>query len=293
MAGAPSEIWVVKGRELELGERACVMGVLNITPDSFSDGGQFASTGQAVGAGLQMARDGADVIDVGGESTRPGRPETVSAEEEISRVVPVVKALRESLPGQVLVSVDTYKAQVAGAALEAGADIINDVYALRRSPEIADLVARHGAGLLLMHMQGDPENMQQKPAYRNVLVEIRDFLRERIEFARSRGVSDGAVAVDPGIGFGKTVEHNVDILAGLEYLRLLQRPICIGASRKGFLGKLIAGGFEEPAPVEQREEATIAAHCAAVLQGASIIRTHNVAAARRSLAVIDALRARM
>lgn len=293
MAAAPSHIWRVRGRDLDLSERTLVMGVLNVTPDSFSDGGQFRSLEEAVAAGERLAADGADIVDVGGESNRPGRPETVSAGEEAERVIPVIAELRRRLPEGVLISVDTYKGEVARKALEAGADIINDIYALRRAPDIADLVAEHRAGLILMHMQGDPETMQKAPQYRNVLVEIRDFLRERLEFVKGRGVAEEAVAVDPGIGFGKTVDHNVEILAGLEYLRLLQRPICIGASRKGFLGKLIAGPFAEPVPVDQREEATVAAHCAAVLQGASIVRTHNPLAARRSLAVVDAIRARL
>lgn len=293
MAGTPSEVWLVRGRELDLSERTLVMGVLNVTPDSFTDGGNFATVDDAVAAGERLAADGADVVDVGGESTRPGRPETVDAEEEAARVIPVVAELRRRLPAEVMISVDTYKGEVARRALEAGADIINDIYGLRRSPEIAELVAAHRAGLLLMHMQGEPETMQQAPRYRNVLVEIRDFLRDRMEFAKSRGVALEAVAVDPGIGFGKTAEHNVEILAGLEYLRLLQRPICVGASRKGFLGKLIAGPFAEPVGADQREEATVAAHCAAVLQGASIVRTHQPLAARRSLAVIDAIRARL
>mgnify|MGYP001436745693 CR=1 FL=1 len=293
MAAAPSYIWRVRGRDLNLSERTLVMGVLNVTPDSFSDGGQFRSMEDAVAAGERLAADGADIVDVGGESTRPGRPETVNAEEEVARVIPVITELRRRLPEGVLISVDTYKSEVARQALEAGADIINDIYALRRSPEIADLVARHQAGLILMHMQGDPETMQQAPRYRNVLVEIRDFLRERLEFAKGRGVAEESVVVDPGIGFGKTIDHNVEILAGLEYLRLMQRPICIGASRKGFLGKLIAGPFAEPVPVDQREEATVAAHCVAVLQGAAIVRTHNPLAASRSLAVVDAIRAKM
>jgi dihydropteroate synthase len=231
-----------------------------------------------------MVADGADIIDIGGESTRPGRKPEVDAEEECRRVLPVVREVRRRLPNAIL-SVDTYKGEVARRALDEGADIINDIYALRHSPEIAALVARAGAGLLLMHMQGDPETMQQNPQYADPIVDIKTMLRERMDFALAQGVAEPAIAVDPGIGFGKTVEHNVRILAQLEYLRLLQRPICVGPSRKGFLG-VLTGGL----PVDAREEATIAACCAAVMAGAGIVRVHNVRGVRRALAVVDAIR---
>lgn len=285
-AEAPSYSWNLRGRTVDLRTRTAIMGILNVTPDSFSDGGRFRTAAEAVEAALQMHEDGADIIDVGGESTRPGRPQTVSAEEEAGRVLPVVEGLLRDAPG-LLVSVDTYKGEVARQALDAGAHLINDVYALRNSPEIATYCASAGAGLLLMHMQGTPETMQQSPRYRDVLVEVGSFLRDQMRTAVSAGVPEECIAVDPGIGFGKTLEHNLDLLAGLEYLRLLQRPICIGASRKGFLGR-ICGDL----PVSERVESTIAAHCAAVLHGASIVRVHDVKQARLSLQVIDAIRAR-
>lgn len=285
-AEAPSYLWKLRDRTLDFRARTAVMGILNVTPDSFSDGGRFRGPTEAVEAALQMHADGADIIDVGGESTRPGRPQTVSAEEEVERVLPVIEKLVRDAPGMII-SVDTYKGEVARQALEAGAHLINDVYALRNSPEIATYCASAGAGLLLMHMQGTPETMQQSPEYRDVLVEVGSFLRDQLRTAVSAGIPEECIAVDPGIGFGKTLEHNLDILAGLEYLRLLQRPICVGASRKGFLAK-ICGNL----PVTERVEATIAAHCAAVLHGASIVRVHDVKQARSSLDVIDAIRGR-
>lgn len=281
-----SHTWQVRGRMLDLSRRTVVMGVLNVTPDSFSDGGQFADPQSALSRAWQLLDDGADILDIGGESTRPGRPETVSIEQEAARVIPVIQAIKRDRP-DVLLSVDTYKGEVARQALDAGADIINDITALRRSPEIARFVADFGAGLILMHMLGEPETMHDNPVYTDVTVDIRNFLRERMQFAIQAGVPEANIAIDPGIGFGKTVEHNLEILAGLEYLRLLQRPICVGASRKGFLGKLTGN-----LPVTEREDATIAAHCAAVLNGASIIRTHDVKRARRSLAIVDAIRQR-
>lgn len=280
-----ADIWQVRGRVLDTASRTLVMGILNVTPDSFSDGGRYGDPAAAAAAAEAMAADGADIIDIGGESTRPGRKPVVDVEEECRRVLPVLREVRRRLPEAVL-SVDTYKGEVARRALDEGADIINDIYALRHSPEIGGLVAQAGAGLLLMHMQGDPETMQQDPRYGDVIVEIKTMLRERMDFALAAGVAEQAIAIDPGIGFGKTLEHNVRILAQLEYLRLLQRPICVGPSRKGFLG-LLTGGL----PPEEREEATIAACCAAVMAGAGIVRVHNVRGVRRALAVMDAVRA--
>ncbi len=285
---APSWRWKVRGRDFDLREKTLIMGVLNLTPDSFSDGGRFYDSNSALVHGEALVEAGADIIDLGAKSTRPGSiDDTVSADEEWIRLEPVLKTLRTRFP-TLMLSVDTYRGATAERALDAGADIINDIYALRHSPEIASHCASHGAGLLLMHMQGTPETMQANPVYENVLAEIRDQLRAAMDTATAAGLPEDNVAVDPGIGFGKTVEHNIEILAGLEYLRLMQRPICVGASRKGFLGKLTGG-----LPVDEREEATLAAHCAAILHGATIIRTHNVQAATRSVAVIDAIRQRM
>ncbi|MCX7626068.1 MAG: dihydropteroate synthase [Candidatus Sumerlaeaceae bacterium] len=275
--------WVVRGRQILPATRTLIMGILNVTPDSFSNGGLYRSVDDAVGAGLQMLDEGADIVDIGGESSRPDRSGPVSVDVELSRIMPVLEALRSKAP-QALISVDTYKAEVAEKALQAGADIINDIYALRFAPSIANLVAREGGGLILMHMQGTPETMQENPRYENLVVDIKNELRQAIEQALARGVPEDAIVVDPGFGFGKTVEHNVELLANLEYFRLLQRPICIGVSRKRFLGALTGG-----LGVQEREEATIAAQTIAVLHGASIVRTHNVRAARRALAVADAV----
>ncbi len=279
--------WNVRGQKVLPAQRTLVMGVLNVTPDSFSDGGLYRSVEEAVEAGLAMLRAGADIVDIGGESSRPGRQGPVAADEELRRVLPVLRELRQRAP-DALISVDTYKAVVAEQVLDAGADIINDIYALRHSPDIASLVVRHDAGLILMHMQGTPETMQDNPAYQNVVVDIKNELRAAMEVALDRGVPEQNIVVDPGFGFGKTVEHNIEILAQLEYFRLLQRPICVGVSRKRFLGAILGG-----ADVAEREEATRAAEVIAALHGASIIRTHNVKAARQALAVADAVLARL
>ena len=276
--------WLVRGREVDLSRRTLIMGVLNVTPDSFSDGGRFASSDDAAAAGMAMLADGADIVDVGGESSRPGRAETVTAGEECARVLPVIARIRREAPNA-LISIDTYKGETAQRAIEAGADIVNDIYALRRSPEIAQMAAGHGAGLVLMHMQGDPESMQRTPQYGDVMVDIKAMLRERMDFALAEGVAEECIVVDPGIGFGKTAEHNLRILAGIEYLRLLHRPILVGASRKSFLGGL-AGGL----PADERLEASLAAACVAALGGAAIVRAHDVRATRRALAVVDAVR---
>ena len=283
-----SQIWRVRGgRELSAAEQTIIMGVINVTPDSFSDGGLHLNASDAVAAGEAMANEGAEILDIGGESSRPGRAEELTDEEEWNRVAPVIVELRRRLP-EVVLSVDTYREETARRALAEGADVINDIYALRRSPGLAALVAEAAAGLVLMHMQGDPSTMQEEPRYGDLLVEVKDFLQERLEVARAAGVAEEALVVDPGIGFGKTYHHNVQLLAGLEYLRLLQRPLVVGASRKAFLGHLT--GVSDAA---DRAEASLAAACAAVMGGAAIVRVHDVKATRRALAVIDAVRAEM
>lgn len=283
-----SQIWRVRGgRELSAAEQTIIMGVINVTPDSFSDGGLHLNASDAVAAGEAMANEGAEILDIGGESSRPGRAEELTDEEEWNRIAPVIVELRRRLP-EVVLSVDTYREETARRALAEGADVINDIYALRRSPGLAALVAEAAAGLVLMHMQGDPSTMQEEPRYGDLLVEVKDFLQERLEVARAAGVAEEALVVDPGIGFGKTYHHNVQLLAGLEYLRLLQRPLVVGASRKAFLGHLT--GVSDAA---DRAEASLAAACAAVMGGAAIVRVHDVKATRRALAVIDAVRAEM
>ena len=279
-------VWRTRSRLFHLEKRIVVMGVLNLTPDSFSDGGVYSDDPQAaVEAAGQMIADGADLIDIGGESTRPGRAETVSPKEECRRVLPVLRAIRESYPEAVL-SVDTYKLEVMREALDAGADVINDVYALQRAPAAVSDICRAGAGVILMHMLGDPETMQSEPSYRDAPVEIRSMLQGRVDFCLQAGIAAECVAVDPGIGFGKALQHNLDILANLSHFAPPGFPVCMGASRKGFLG-VLTGGL----PVTEREEATIAACTAAALNGAGIVRVHNVRGVRRAMDVAAALRA--
>jgi dihydropteroate synthase len=256
-----------------------LMGVVNVTPDSFSDGGLFLDAERAIEHGRLLAREGAAILDVGGESTRPGA-EAVSEAEEIQRVAPVV----EGLAGAGLrVSIDTSKRAVAEAALDRGAELVNDVTALRAEPELAGLCAERGCGVVLMHMQGDPRTMQRAPAYDDVLDDVRAFLAERIEFAIAQGIAEDAIQVDPGIGFGKTVEHNLELLRRLGELRSLGRPIVVGVSRKSFIGAIT--GRE----VGDRVGGTIAANVLAQAAGADVLRVHDVAAARDALAIAAAV----
>lgn len=256
-----------------------VMGILNVTPDSFSDGGRFADAATAVEAGLAMRRDGADWVDVGGESTRPGAAPT-SPEEELRRVLPVV----EALAGQgVAVSIDTRKASVARAALAAGARRVNDVSALA-DPQMAPAVAAAGASVILMHMQGTPETMQQDPQYGDVVGEVSAFLRAAAKKALSAGVAADRILVDPGIGFGKRLEHNLELLRRLAELRSLGYPIVVGTSRKRFLGEILGR------PVDGRLFGTAGSVAAAVLRGADVVRVHDVAAMADVVRVADRLR---
>ncbi len=266
----------------DLGRRTLVMGIVNLTPDSFSDGGQFLAPDAAIAHAAQLLAEGADLLDLGAESTRPDSA-PVDADEQIRRLSPVIEALAGT-PGAVL-SVDTQSARVAEHALRLGAHMVNDVSALR-DPGMAKVVAAHGAGLVLMHMQGDPGNMQKDPIYTDVVREVAMFLAERKAIAEAAGVAKECIAIDPGLGFGKTLEHNLTLLASLEWFAPLQRPLLVGASRKGFLGRLTGD-----APAEDRLEASLAAAVIAAWQGARILRVHDVAATRRALAVADATRA--
>ncbi len=270
--------WRIRGGSIPL-DRTRIMGIVNVTPDSFSDGGRHATQDAAVAHGLALLAEGADVLDVGGESTRPGA-QPVPAEEEAARVVPVVRRLAEA---GAIISVDTMKASVAQAALAAGARIVNDVTA-GRDPAMLPLVAREGAGVVLMHMQGEPRTMQQAPRYHDVVKEVAQHLHERARAATAAGVAPEAIALDPGIGFGKTQEHNLALLRGLPEIAMLGYPVLVGASRKGFLGALT--GVADPA---DRVEASLAAHVLAAERGASIVRVHDVKAHKRALAVADAL----
>jgi dihydropteroate synthase len=257
-----------------------IMGVVNVTPDSFSDGGRFLDADAAVEHGLRLAGEGADILDIGGESTRPGA-EPVGADEELRRVVPVIERLARS--GQVRLSIDTTKAGVARAALEAGATLVNDVSALRFDPEMAALVAETGAGCCLMHMLGEPRTMQENPRYEDVVSEVKAFLEERLAFAVGEGIDEDRVWLDPGIGFGKTVEHNLELLRRLDEIVAIGRPVVVGTSRKSFLGKL-AGGRGEG----ERLPGTIATNVLALERGASVFRVHDVAPNADALAVATA-----
>ena len=260
------------------------MGILNVTPDSFSDGGQFASAEAAVARALEMIAEGAAIIDVGGESTRPGS-QPVEAAEQIARTIPVIKGIRV-YHDQVTISIDTRSAQVARAALEAGADIINDVSALRDDAEMAGVVARTGAAVVLMHRRGTSAEMQKDggPHYDDVIAEIRAFLAERVAFAQARGVVASRIIIDPGIGFGKRTEHNLAILRDLREFTTLGPPVLIGASRKRFLGEVT--GIDDP---RQRDVASLACAVMAAQRGVSIIRTHEVRAAVEALRVVYAV----
>ncbi len=260
-------------RELNPDGRVLIMGILNVTPDSFSDGGRFLSPDAAVERALAMEKEGADIIDVGGESSRPGA-DPVPVEEELRRVLPVLERLRGKL--RIPISIDTTKAEVAEAALRAGASIVNDISALRFDPAMAPLVAEFGAGLVLMHMLGTPKTMQQAPHYEDVVTEVRDFLAERAQYAQSQGIPREAIAVDPGIGFGKTVEHNLELLRRLPELVELGFPVLVGPSRKSFIGAILGLG------VEERLEGTLAACAVAVVRGADILRVHDVKEVRRA-----------
>ena len=261
-----------------------VMGVINVTPDSFSDGGQFLDPDAAIAHGIELASQGAAVLDIGGESTRPGA-DPVSEEEELRRVVPVVEGLAGR--GGWEVSVDTAKRAVAEGALDAGAAIVNDVTALRGDPGMAQLVAERGAGCCLMHMLGEPRTMQDAPRYDDVVSEVKGFLEERLAFAVDAGVAEEKVWLDPGIGFGKSVEHNLELLRRLDELVAIGRPIVVGTSRKSFLGKL-AGGR----PESGRLPGTIATNVLALERGASVFRVHDVAAVADALTVTAAVLAR-
>ena len=277
-------LWKVGGNVIDLSNRAMIMGVLNVTPDSFSDGGEFFATKAAVDHGREMARAGADIIDVGGESTRPGaRP--VSPDEEMERVLPVLEQLANSLP--VHLSIDTSKAAVARAAIAAGTTIINDVTGGRGDPEMLPLAAEKGVALVIMHMQGTPETMQTNPTYGDVVREVADFFRQQFAEAVRCGVDPMCIAFDPGIGFGKTVAHNLELLANLPRLRIENRPLVLGVSRKSFLGK-ISG-----AP-DARASATVALTSLLRARGANVFRVHDVAqnihALRTTEAVLSATR---
>lgn len=275
--------WKIGRRSLRYGERTLVMGVLNVTPDSFSDGGQFFSLAGALAHAEQMIDEGADIIDIGGESTRPGS-DFVTEEEELCRVIPVIERLANlSAP----ISVDTTKSEVARIALQAGAEIVNDVSGLRFDPAMAKVVAEAKAGLVLMHSRGTPKDMQALPPMKNAISEVIAGLKNGVALAEMNGVALEHIAIDPGIGFGKTVDQNLELIAGLDKLaeEFPDTPILIGTSRKSFLGRLLHG-----APAAERLHATTATLVAAVLKGAHIVRVHDVRSAVEALKISDAIR---
>lgn len=281
--------WHITNRELPIGEHTLIMGILNVTPDSFSDGGHFFTLETALAHAEQMIAEGADIIDVGGESTRPGG-EPVSTEEEIKRVVPVIEALAKRV--ETPISVDTTKSEVARAALDAGAAIVNDISALRFDFYVADAAARAGAGLVLMHSRGTPATIHRLPPAAEIMHEVTTSLRASINMAERRGVKRESIVIDPGIGFGKTQEQNLELIAKLDQLidAFPDLPILIGTSRKSFIGRILANESGTPAPPEDRLHGTMATITAAVLHGAHIVRVHDVKATAETIRVTESLR---
>jgi dihydropteroate synthase len=272
-----------------MNERTLIMGILNVTPDSFSDGGQFFSLDAALAQAEKMMAEGADIIDVGGESTRPGG-EPVSIDEEIKRVVPVIEALSRRFDTPL--SVDTTKSEVARAALDAGAAIVNDVSALRFDFYIADAVARAGAGLVLMHSRGTPATMHRLPPVAEIMEEVVGSLRASARMAERRGVKHESIVIDPGIGFGKSQEQNLELIARLDELiaAFPDYPLLIGTSRKSFIGRILADSSGTPAPASERLSGSLATVTAAVLKGAQIVRVHDVKATRDAVRIADLIR---
>jgi len=270
----------IRGRRFLLGPRTWLMGVVNVTPDSFSDGGLYFDAGPAVDRGLELAAEGADILDVGGESTRPGSL-PVPEDEELRRVIPVIGALRKRT--EAFLSVDTTKASVARAALDAGADIVNDTSAFRFDPAMAGEVARSGAAAVLMHMKGRPLTMQDAPRYDDLLGEVAGFLGDRLRLAEAAGIPRERVIVDPGIGFGKTFEDNLVLIRRQEAFHALGRPLLMGFSRKAFLGRILG------LPPDRRLEGTIAAAVLSVERGAHILRVHDVGPVARAVRAAEAM----
>jgi dihydropteroate synthase len=274
-------LWKIGGRIFVLSRQGLIMGVLNVTPDSFSDAGKFFAVERAVEHGLKMAAEGAHIVDVGGESTRPGS-EAITAEEELRRVIPVIEQLRAN--SEVIISIDTSKAEVARAAVRAGASIVNDVTGGRGDEEMMPLIAETNSAFIIMHMQGTPQTMQITPQYTNVVSEIADFFRQQYARAIVYSIDPMAIAFDPGIGFGKTLEHNLELLAQLERLRACDRPIVIGVSRKSFLGKLI-----NSAQMSDRLAPAVALTSLLRMLGADVLRVHDVKENVNALKVTEAI----
>lgn len=269
------------GRELQWKDKPLIMGVLNMTPDSFFDGGKYATPRKAIDHARRMEEDGAHIIDVGGESSRPFSS-PVSTDTELKRVLPIIEGLRAK--SDIAISVDTCKARVAKEACLAGADIINDITGLRFDAEMGGTARDLGAYVVVMHMKGTPGDMQEAPSYVDVIGEIRTFILERIRFARESGIGEEKIIIDPGIGFGKRVEDNLKIIKSLDQLKSLGKPILIGTSMKGFIGKVTAS------PLKGRVEGTLASIAIAVWNGADIVRVHDVKKARKVVSLVDAIK---
>jgi dihydropteroate synthase len=283
------ETTLQKGREfklnfskriLDLSSRTHLMGILNVTPDSFSDGGEFFQVEDAVKQGVRMAEEGADIIDVGGESTRP-ESDPVTIEEELSRVIPVIEALSKEI--DIPISVDTYKSEVAKKALDAGAEMINEISALRFDPQMKKIAAERQVPIVIMHIKGTPKNMQENPYYDDVIEEIIEYLRESMRLAKDTGIQKENIIIDPGIGFGKRLEDNINILKNLNKFSILDCPILIGPSRKSFIGKLL------DLPVEERLEGSLAALTVSIMNGANIVRVHDVEESKRVACLVDTI----
>ena len=273
--------WSCGDRSIVLGKRTLIMGILNVTPDSFSDGGDFYDPSAAVDRALEMVAQGADIIDIGGESTRPGA-EPVTGPDEIKRTIPIIEKIREQ--SDVFLSIDTMKAEVALQAMGAGADIINDVSALEADPKMIEVAAECRAGVVLMHMKGSPKTMQIDPAYGNVVDEVRDYLQARLKFAEEHGVARERLVMDPGIGFGKTTEHNLELLRNLPELPAMGIPLLVGASRKRFIGELT--GRTEPM---ERRAGSLGVALWAVMRGAHLLRVHDVIDTCDACKLVDTL----
>jgi dihydropteroate synthase len=271
----PPHTWTLRTRDLTRKHLPLMMGILNVTPDSFSDGGQFRSMDAAVSRALQMEADGADVIDIGGESTRPGA-EPVSLSEELQRTIPVVQALRSQLRGPI--SIDTTKAEVARQALEVGAEIVNDISGLTFDPQMLSVCREYDAGICLMHIQGTPQTMQRNPSYKDVTAEVIEFLQQQVDRCLMAGIRPERICVDPGIGFGKTADHNLQLLASVQrFQQELQRPVLIGHSRKRFLAKVLGR------TVEERDAGTIGVAMALAEQSVDVLRVHDVRTVRDAI----------
>jgi dihydropteroate synthase len=267
---------------LDFNKKTYIMGVLNVTPDSFSDGGLFFSEKKAIEHVLRLVEEGADIIDIGGESTRPGS-EPVSVEEEIRRTIPVINAISREI--EVPISIDTYKAEVARRALDAGASIVNDISGLRFDPDMPKVVSEYKVPVIIMHIKGRPKDMQQNPVYEALIPEIMDYLRISIRLANKFGIPDDKIIIDPGIGFGKTFDHNLEIIKNLKEFTLLGKPVAVGVSRKAFIGKILGD-----VPPSERLEGTAAAVAISIFNGANIIRVHDVKEMAKVAKVADAIK---